>query len=78
MDEPSAPTLIPFSIAFALCGAVICPLHLGYLAASAPAVAPGTPSSRAGYAKAAGRIGDRRIVLAGYRLAGVLKRITSE
>jgi hypothetical protein len=29
-----------------------------------------------GYAKAAGRISDRRIVLAGYRLANVLKRIT--
>jgi hypothetical protein len=32
----------------------------------------------AGYAKAAGRISDRRIVLAGYRLADVLKRITGE
>lgn len=29
-----------------------------------------------GYAKAAGRIGDRRIVLAGYRLADVLRRVT--
>src|SRR5262245_35316427 len=29
-----------------------------------------------GYAKIAGRIGDRRIILAGYRLASVLERIS--
>ena len=32
----------------------------------------------AGYARIAGSIGDRRIVLAGYRLADLLKRITVE